>query len=196
MTAQTIQVGVLGGIAATDPDGFGSSESKRYVIGPSVEARFLRGRLGIELDALYRRLGDSFGYSLTAPPAEYIGSPTVTAFYYRSRTNSWEFPLIGKYYFRGREAKWRPLLGTGYVLRAQWREIKTTTFLLGESTPRTGKQSSSAGLDIGAVGVAGVEWRGIGRMSFQPQARYTRWGDYNSFNRPKNQVDVGLGIRF
>jgi hypothetical protein len=194
--AQTIQVGVVGGIAATDPDAFRDGESKRYAVGPSVEARFLGTKLGVELDAIYRRSGESFAGEFGPPPPEYTGPPPVTRFYVRSRTNSWEFPLIGKYYLRDRSAQWRPFVGTGYVLRLQWRETRSTTVHLGGSAPRNDRQSSTTGPDIGATAVAGVELRGIGRVSLQPQVRYTRWSNHSSFNRPLNHVDVGLSIRF
>ena len=196
ISGQTIQVGVLGGITATDPDTFGGGESKRYLLGPSVEARLFGSKLGIELDAIYRRFGDSFSGEFGPPPPEYTGPPPLRRFYVRSRTNSWEVPLVGKYYFRDRQANWRPFVGTGYVFRLQWRETKSTDLHFAESTPRNRSESSWTGPDIGATAIAGVEWKGAGRMSFQPQVRYTRWANYTSFDRPMNQVDIGLGIRF
>src|SRR5690606_22565603 len=132
-------------------------ESKRYVVGPSVEFRFFRSKIGIELDALYRRFGSSFGGEFGLPPAEYEGPPPVIEFYVRSRTNSWEFPLIGKYYFRDGDARWRPFLGTGYVLQLQWRKTDSTTIHLGENTPRNRKERNTTGPDIGATAVAGIE---------------------------------------
>src|SRR5690242_19911852 len=60
LAAQTLQVGALGGVIATSPNAFRDGESKRYVIGPSVELRLFGTKLGIELDALYRRVGDSY----------------------------------------------------------------------------------------------------------------------------------------
>ena len=194
--AQTVQFGALGGITATDPDAFGRGESKRYVIGPSVEVRFLQGKIGIELDALYRRAGESFAFESGPPPPEYTGPPPVTRFYLRSRTNSWEFPLLGKYYFRSGQDRWRPFLGTGYVLRAQWRKAESTSYVQGESTPRNNTQSASTGPDIGATVIAGVEIKSVARMSFQPQIRYTRWSSHSDFTRPLNHVDIGLGLRF
>ena len=42
--AQTVQVGAIGGFSATDPNAFSTGESKRYMIGPSVEGRFFARR--------------------------------------------------------------------------------------------------------------------------------------------------------
>ena len=196
LSAQTVQFGVIGGITVTDPNAFRAGESKRYLIGPSVEARFFDGKVGIELDAIYRRFGNSFVGGFGPPPAEYTGPPPLASYSVRTRTNSWEFPLIGKFYFRDEDASWRPFLGTGYVLQLQWREIKSTTLTIGETTPRNHRDTSTTGPDIGATAVAGVEWKTLGRLSIQPQVRYTRWGNYSAFDRPLNQMDISLGIRF
>jgi hypothetical protein len=194
--AQTFQFGVIGGLTATDPDPFGHGESKRYMIGPSVEARFFGGKLGVELSAIYRRFGNSFAGEFGPPPSDYEGPAPVTRFYGRSRANSWEFPLLGKYYFRNSEANWRPFLGAGYSLRMQWWESKSTLYFRGSDEPQNSRTTSESGPDIGAVAVAGVELRKFHRLSFQPQVRYTRWANHSSSGRSLNQVDVGLGIRF
>ncbi len=166
------------------------------MVGPSIEAGFFRDKFGVELDAIYRRFGDSYGGEYGPPPPEYSEPPPLSRSYVRSRTNSWEVPLLGKYYFRAREANWRPFLGTGNVIRLQRRETTSTTYYLGDNTAHNSRNSASTGPDIGAVAVAGVELRGLWRLSFQPQARYTRWGNYSSFGRPLNQVDIGLGYDF
>jgi hypothetical protein len=94
---QRLALGVKGGIRASDDLLYGSatSESKRYVVGPMVEI-LLPHRLGVEVDALYRR----FGYRSAA------GSP-FGSFAERNRGNSWEFPMLLKYRFAG-----RPYAGT------------------------------------------------------------------------------------
>lgn len=181
---------------ATSPDAFRDGESKRYVVGPSVELRVFGTKIGIELDALYRRAGDSYAGEFGFIPPEYTGPPPVNRYYARSRTNSWEFPMLGKYYFRDRDVLWRPFLGTGYVLRVQTRKTESTSFVLGDNTPRNNQDSSTMGPDIGAAAVAGVELKGIRRFSFQPQVRYTRWSNHSPFSRPLNQVDIAVGIRF
>src|SRR5690349_18200579 len=84
--------GVKGGIPATDAfeaSGGFRQESKRYTVGPTVELG-LPLRLGVEFDALYKRLG----YSDTA---EIFGTRSYTSF----RASSWEFPLILKYHLTG-----------------------------------------------------------------------------------------------
>jgi hypothetical protein len=44
--------------------------------------------------------------------------------------------------------------------------------------------------------VAGVELQNFHRLSFQPQARYTRWANHGSQGTSLNQVDIGLSLRF
>ena len=52
--SQSIAIGVKGGIRATnDVEGSGTSESKRYLVGPAVEV-ILPFRIAVEVDALYR----------------------------------------------------------------------------------------------------------------------------------------------
>lgn len=196
VAAQSFEVGAIGGVSVTDPNVYRTGESKRYLIGPSIEARFFDGRVGIELDAIYRRFGESFAAEFGPPPPEYVGPPALTRYYLRTRTNSWEFPLIGKYYFRNRGAHLRPFVGTGYVLGVQWRKLESTTHVVGESSGRKQSESRTYGPGIGAMAVIGAEVGKWNRLSFQPQARYTRWAGSGSYNRVVNQIDVGLGFRF
>ena len=57
LLAQQVEVGVEGGIRATDDlSGTISSESKRYIVGPAVDIR-LPKRFSVEVDALYQRFG-------------------------------------------------------------------------------------------------------------------------------------------
>jgi len=188
-------VGAIGGFSATDPNAFSTGESKRYMIGPSVEGRFFGAKIGLELDAIYRRLGYSYAGDFGPPPPDYQGPAPITRFYVRSRGNSWEMPLTGKYYFRGREARWRPFLGAGFALRTQWWNTESTIYRSGSSTAENNSESHGTGVSIGATAVAGVEIPSYRRLSFQPQVRYTRWSN-DSANRPLNQVDIGLGLRF
>ena len=124
-------------VSATDPNAVSTGESKRYMVGPSVEGRFFGAKIGLELDAIYRRLGYSYAGDFGPPPPDYQGPAPITKFYIRSRANSWEMPLIGKYYFRGREERWRPFLGAGFSLRMQWWNTDSTIYRLGGIRRRT-----------------------------------------------------------
>src|SRR5689334_12254026 len=80
------------------------SESRPYAVGPTVELRW-PGGFAIEAGALYRRLGATQAYT-------YSPSPDSSAYLFnRIRGNSWEFPVVGKYYFRHRSSV-QPFLGT------------------------------------------------------------------------------------
>jgi len=196
--AQTVQVGVLGGVMATDPDPYASGESKRYLVGPTIELRLLNRKIGIEFDAIYRRFGNSYSYSfgsITLPP-DYQGPALPISASSRSRANSWEFPLLGKYYFRESRARWRPFLGTGFSLREQWETSTISSTYPGTQTPQTTTSSSTTGLDVGATVAAGLDFKTRHRLSWQPQVRYTRWSDHSTNGRSLNQLDFGLGIRF
>lgn len=102
--AQRIAVGIEGGFRTTnDVSGSLTSESKRYIAGPTVDVH-LPLRLSLEFDALYRRFGFT-GY------AQSCCARSIT----RERVNSWEFPMILKYHPPARMAQ--PFVGLGYAPR-------------------------------------------------------------------------------
>src|ERR1035441_6656200 len=104
-SGQTVSVGAIGGVPITDTTGT-DDQSRPYIVGGSVEVKLPAG-FALEADALYRRVGTTgyFGYA----------DGTVSAFStVRERGNAWEFPLLGKYYFR-RTSAWQPFVGTGFA---------------------------------------------------------------------------------
>jgi len=189
--AQSVKVGVIGGVPLTDPVRF-NDESKRYLVGPSVEVRFLDGRPGVEMNALYRRTGTAFSFAFSPNP-DYPQVPE--RFSSRTVGNTWEFPLLGKYYFRTSDEKWRPFLGTGYTIRHTWTTTTDESVFSGNPTPQVSKRGGGAGVDVGATVVGGIDWKWTRRISVQPQFRYTRYGD-RSDTLNRGQVDFMLGIRF
>src|ERR1035441_8372707 len=92
--AQPFSAGIKGGVPFTDflnAAGNGvfnyTAPTQRYIIGGVAEVRLPLG-LGVEFDALYRRLG-------------YSGSGNLVDVFTASATtaNNWEFPLLLKYRF-------------------------------------------------------------------------------------------------
>ena len=138
--AQPVSVGVLGGVPLVDQTQTYSNpldhdESRPYIIGPSVEVRLPAG-FAIEADGLYQRVGSTFGFQLQNS-ATFISTGSgitpvnllTTASTNRARANLWEFPLLGKYYFR-RDSTWQPFVGTGFAFRtAGFHEAGTETLL-------------------------------------------------------------------
>src|SRR5882724_11163707 len=168
---QFMSIGVKGGASLTDPSG-NRDESRRYIVGPSVEFR-LPGNFAVEASALYQRLGTSTGYafnytSIVGPGG--ISYPFIASYLNRQRANAWEFPIVGKYYFRSRSALWRPYIATGYSLRTvgiQNSTRVTTVDSTGASTTSQFKNTTRSDLGVGAVAAAGVRFH-TGRLSFQP----------------------------
>ena len=110
--AQPLTFGVKAGVPFIDPYG-PPGESLPFSGGGSVELR-LPARFGIEASALYRRIGQSYSYTL-------LPGGDAPRYSTRFRGNSWEFPMIGKYYFRPRNAAWQPFVG------AAWRCARSAT---------------------------------------------------------------------
>ena len=193
LSAQPVSLGVLGGIPLVDQTN-GNDESRPYIVGPSVEVRLPAG-FAIEADALYQRVGNTSSFALIE---SFIGSGVAitTGETTRTRANEWEFPVLGKYYFR-RNSALQPFVGTGWALRfADVHETgtETTADASGASSTFAFKNDFRSDLEAGASFVAGVRYR-IGHFAILPQVRYTRWGGQNNILN-KNQAAVALGISF
>ena len=168
------------------------AESKPYGIGPAVEVRLPAG-FAIEGSAIYRRLGQSSAFSYFPPGVGFttaLGSVTS-----RMRGNSWEFPLIGKYYFH-RRSTWQPYIGTGWALRTigyDYRgNVRTSTDTGDTTMPFNSNFRSSLG--VGATGVVGIRLR-IGRFALTPEIRYTHWGEQTNLTQ-RNVGGAYLGFTF
>jgi hypothetical protein len=166
MVAQPVSVGVKTGIwTADDVSGTLHPESKRYIVGPTLEVR-LPLRFSFEFDALYRRLG-------------FTGYISSIGFYgtHRERDNSWEFPMIAKYRFPG--ALVHPFAGVGYAPRTvHGTAIFSGCTLQGlgpyicESSPN--KLNTNYPLTHGIVVSGGLGWDSH-HVHVSPELRYVRW---------------------
>jgi hypothetical protein len=178
-SAQLVSVGALGGIRLTDGFDY-DDESRIYDVGGSVEVR-LPDRFAVEVDALYQRIGYSYEY-FAGPPTISSGATLIsaTAVAFRERGNLWEFPLLGKYYFRPRAAAWQPFVGAGFALRTASLHSDTSDF--------------RSSLQTGAAIAAGIRFK-LGPIALLPQVRYTYWGNYTQ-SITKNEVTLLLGVTF
>lgn len=189
--AQTVSIGVKGGIPLISPNTY-NDESRRYIVGPSIEVRLPAG-FAIEADALYQRVGSTNGYS-------YLQGTGSVTYVSHQRGNSWEFPLIAKYYFGSGRKKWQPYLGTGYEFRTVGYHGTTSysdttgTNLLGGPQSGTYTSDYRSTLGVGALVTAGMRFR-LGRFAVSPEVRYTRWGSSENGLR-KNEVNLLVGFSF
>jgi hypothetical protein len=188
-SAQLLSVGALGGVPVSDTKG--SDESKPYVVGGSAEVRLPAG-FALEADALYRRLGNTTSFLFSS------GTGGNVNYIFRERGNSWEFPLLGKYYFR-RTSAWQPFAGTGFSFRTVERhDANNSSILAGTSLATLGTLPANSNyrdsLNAGAIVAAGVRFH-AGRLALLPQVRYTRWGGESNLSS-KNEVNFLLGVAF
>ena len=183
-SAQLVSIGALGGVRLTDGFSY-SDESRRYVVGGSVEIH-LPARFAIEADALYQRLGETRSFDASLPASFFFIS--------RERGNSWQFPLYVKYYFRPHTAAWQPFIGTGYAFRTVSFHTDSSGFNVPDVINGDSHYDFRSSLGVGASIVAGLRFH-YGPVAFLPQVRYTRWGDTSdSINR--NEVTLLLGVTF
>ena len=195
---QNVSFGVIGGVPFTEQTS-NADESRRYIVGPSVEVRLPAG-FAIEADALYQRIGNTSFFSVL--PASIgsgvsLGTPGVTSFVNRVRGNSWEFPVLGKYYFRPHTAAWQPYAASGWAFRTiGFHDAVSETYIdeKGVSHPLNYRSQFRTGPDVGAVFAAGIRFH-RGRLAVLPEVRYTRWGGSDNLTR-KNEAGFLLGVRF
>lgn len=194
---QPLEIGIRGAVRATSQlEGFGTSESRPYLVGPMVQLNLPHG-FAVEVDALYSR----FGY--TSSTTDVIGDSSTS----RDRANSWQFPVLLKYRFH------LPLLHP-HILAGwdpQHASGTTQTSASGVSNPydpnytRSYQQFSVEdhyGTNHGLVVGGGVEM-GSHHWRVSPEVRYVRWkrpmfssygshGDYLLV--PQNEVQLLVGL--
>ncbi len=188
-----LSYGVTGGIELTGngSDSITHYESRRYAIGPSVEFG-ISDRVGIQFNPLYRRLGYSQFFGKNAP--------LVTSFD-RNRTNEWQFPVIGKYYWGNRERVWRIFTGAGYAWETEGRTTYAAVTVIDPMTERPVTTSGNGYVRstnwAGSVFEGGVQIQKA-RLRFAPEFRYTHWGGGGTglVNRNRNQSEFLLNIHF
>ena len=171
--AQPVSFGLKGGVPMTDAVGGnfgGASEARRYTVGVMVELR-LPASFAVEADGLYKRTG------YRASQSDFALTTTG-----RVRANSWEFPLLLKYY-RPLAPMARLFVGGGYVIRhlsgVQGNAHITGTTLGGTridttlSVPASTviREDPTHGIAVGAGLRLGAGW-----LHVAPEVRYTRWG--------------------
>lgn len=190
--AQSISLGAVGGVRSTDDINFAAaSESKRYIVGPMVEAGIPFG-FAIEFDALYSREG------FRASSASGLGSVSID-----SRNNVWTLPVLLKHSFGPPIAK--PFAEIGYAPRWMTGVFQSSgTFLSSPSTmePFSVSQKSNWATSHGLVIGGGVQFH-AGRLKLAPELRYTHWNnsavvlnfsDGPTVQSSQNEIDIAIGI--
>src|SRR5512135_1744881 len=109
--AQSFLFGVKAGVPITQYFESGrydfTSATRRYTVGASAELR-MRKHLGLEVDALYKRMG----YNGAGSSGRFL--PPFSSSVFDVKGNSWDFPLMVKYRFGGRL---HPFAAGGGVMR-------------------------------------------------------------------------------
>jgi hypothetical protein len=171
--AAQLHVGVKAGVPLTDVTETVGAPAltnlpSRWALGLMVDVDLPLG-LGVEVDALYRRVG----YEGPAGPGTLPRTEETREF----TAGLWDFPVIGKYRFRGIPAQ--PYLGAG------WSRRKLGDLL------RIG-----SGAD-GVVLAAGLRINAVLKIS--PELRYTRWTGQDvqpGFRAARNQAELLVGFSF
>jgi hypothetical protein len=193
--AQPFSAGIKAGVPLNDflnAAGNGvfnyTAPTQRYIVGGMAEVRLPRG-LGVEFDALYRRLS-------------YNGSGNLVDVFSTSKTtgSNWEFPLLLKYRFHFPVV--RPYLdaGVAWDTLAGLKQTVTETGFLPISTtssPTELKKNGAMGIVVGGgVGIHAVF------LHISPEIRFTRWNStqisdaLGLLHSNLNQGELLVGITF
>jgi hypothetical protein len=189
--AQTFSFGAKAGLFTTGSDpGRSNSESKPYLLGPTVEFKVPIG-FSIEGSALYSRLGES----VFTPATGQLG---IGPIFSRTRANSWEFPIMAKRYLPEYRHGIQPFISGGYVVRhIDIDNYQLSVFGADRLQLLAAPTADNPTHGIGAS--AGLQIP-LGRFKISPELRYTRW--VNSPNSgvsvvdQRNKVGVLVGFTF
>jgi hypothetical protein len=170
--------GVKGGFILSDSVSYPGKEPDRYTVGPTIEVSF-RKHFAIEADALYKRLERPSGVVMYSVPPGVGPVGVLTQYAANNATDpaSWEFPVLGKYYFGYQSRNLRIFAGAGFSLE---RSTATTFVILSKVvSPGAGPQAVGERRSQtcpGATFSTGFTWK-KGRVKLTPEFRYTRWGE-------------------
>jgi hypothetical protein len=194
MNAQPVQVGVKGAVPVLDTTPDYGGESKPYLVGPSVEVRLPKG-FAIEVDALYQRVGQTrtaqFGGISAGPSNGFING----VYFNRMRGNSWQFPILGKWYFRERSSAWQPFVSLGPSIRRVAYTYDTAEAFAGLNglTNFQTHAEHAGNWSVGGTAGAGARFN-KGRFAITPEFRYTRWAQNNGSVLSRNAAAFFLGF--
>jgi hypothetical protein len=195
LQAQPVSVGVKGGFVLTDATRYSRDESRNYTVGPTVEFKLPRN-FGIETGFLYKRIGTNERF-ISIPGGQNLIGVDGNVVNSRTRGNSFEIPVVGKYYFTPTRA-FAPYLGLGVAMRRAWQTTEGSVVGPNDIRPSgyTFRNESLSPWGAGAVSAAGVQFR-YGHWKISPEFRYTRWSrEAQRIPRNPNQVEFLLGVSF
>jgi opacity protein-like surface antigen len=196
-SAQPFSAGIKAGIPLTDFLNAASNgtfdytaPTQRYIIGGMAEVRLPLG-LGVEFDALYRRLS----YTGAGTLANGVVETTSTG------GSNWEFPLLLKYRFHFPVV--RPYLDAG-VAWDTLAGLKQTVDVVGMLAPMTASSSPSElerNTTMGFVIGGGIDIHAV-FLHISPELRFTRWNSAQisassgGLHSNLNQAEFLVGVTF
>lgn len=177
--------------------GFSRNDTQRLLVGPTFEVGF-KERWAVEFSPTWRRTGTSSYFDTVEPfPAQLPPGQLITrGQLYEERRNTWDLPLLGKFYFTKRAARVRPFLGAGVMLSRSSSQFNGTVRLESAAGERrlNSWENRSSRWNQAPTAAAGVAFRS-GRFSLVPEFRYTYDGP-GQYPGTKNRVEFLLGFRF
>lgn len=178
-----------------------ASSTQRYIIGGEAEVRLPFG-LGIEFDALYRRLSYSGSGFASGVPGSILTTSNTTG-------SNWEFPLLLKYRFHLPVV--RPFLDAGVAWDTLAGLEQSVTMTSGSASPSQPEMTSPSttstpaelkrNTTMGFVLGGGVDIHAM-FLHISPEIRFTRWnstqlsGVADLLHSNLNQAEFLVGVTF
>jgi opacity protein-like surface antigen len=197
--AQPFAFGIKGGVPMNDflngarNQDFGFvTNTNRYVVGPTAELRLPFG-LGIEVDALYRH------YAYSGSGSSGVQNSILSL---NTTGGAWEFPLLGKYRFKGKIL--RPFVSAGIAwdkLSGLTQDVTKTVAGVISSSSTSNPAELNKNVTRGFVIGGGFDVKLL-LVRVAPEIRYTRWGDQHFIDpngllhSNQNQAEFLVGITF
>lgn len=173
-----VTFGVKGGFVLSDSTaGYARAEDRWYTAGPSIEFRLPRG-FAVEFNPLYKRTG------YTSIGTDLFGSLYLD----RIRADTWDFPVLGKYYFG-------PLFASGgYTARRSAAASDAYRVLRrfdGEiATVINERVDLGTGTEQGFALGGGARFKVFGALKLSAEYRYSRWVTAD-LTTPRNSAPYG-----
>jgi hypothetical protein len=199
--AQPFGFGIRGGVPMNDflngarSQNFGFvTTTNRYVVGPTAELRLPFG-LGVEVDALYRH----YDYTGSGGTSGITTTSTVST----TTGGAWEFPLLGKYHFKGMKLL-HPFVDAGIAwdkLSGLTQTVTSTVAGITKTSSTSNPVELSKNVTKGFVFGGGVEVKLL-LLRIAPEIRLTRWGSQHFIDpngllhSNQNQAEFLVGFTF
>jgi hypothetical protein len=182
-----------------------SSNSAKYVVGPTVEYRWTR-HLSAGLELHFHHTDYTQTTTLLSgepPPTGFTDMRNTVTITQSSKLNYWELPLLAHYYGLRPHGRFARSYASGGVQYRYVGRIRTgNTYVYPDGTTNYNEIAPYPSLrnQFGFASGIGMRFLSDFRVRMAPEIRYVRWIGTTlqgpAYRSSQNQIEVGLGFSF